>query len=99
MALTSMLSFAQLPDNPAPQPSAVTKWHELHEQPRHRIWFVRHPLATEMIVLGAAGALIMHYKWPHSCATKIDGVPYSGTPPCPKSCEGPGDCYWGGTTK
>lgn len=36
------------------------------------------------IVAGAAAGIAIGFVTRSSCPNKIDGVPYSGTPPCPK---------------
>jgi len=55
----------------------------------------KHPKATAIIVSAAIAIPVgikLGYQAP--CKSYYSGVPYNGTPPCPKSCEGPGDCYW-----
>jgi hypothetical protein len=69
-----------------------TEWHTL-PPPKHHNWFYRHPLLTSAIIVGAVGGIVASTRqW--GCPSHIDGYPYDGTPPCPKSCEADG-CYWG----
>lgn len=44
----------------------------------------KHPVITGAVVgLGAGAVLAVRQNKHNSCPTSIDGVPYSGTPPCP----------------
>lgn len=61
---------------------------------KHHNWFYRHPVITGAVA-GGTFALIWGLTHTNSCPSYINGIPYNGTKPCPKSCEGPGDCYWG----
>jgi hypothetical protein len=108
IALTAIRACAQdsLPDAPSAVKrqdcglkSPCPEWHLDHAIPavkRHN-WFYRHPVATAAIVVGIAGGIVAATRqW--GCPNKIDGYPYDGTPPCPKSCEADG-CYWGPGTR
>lgn len=56
-------------------------------------WVRRHPLLLEGIGLSVAAGIFFYKTWPQRCPSDVDGYPYNGTPPCPKSCESDG-CYW-----
>lgn len=56
----------------------------------------RHPKLTALTIGAAAGLAIGLATYQKPCPHYIDGFGYDGTRPCPKSCEGPGDCYWPG---
>lgn len=92
LCLASCRAQVSLPDAPTPQPTHVYKdgYSSVHHS-----WPRRHAFALEMIGLGVAAGVFFYKTWPERCASKIDGFPYDGTPPCPTSCEADG-CYWPG---
>jgi hypothetical protein len=90
----------ELPDAPKPVPAYAPQ--EPHILPyytvlpeKHRSWAYRHRTPLWILGSGAVAAGIVLATRQHGCPHYINGVGYDGTPPCPKSCEGPGDCYWG----
>jgi hypothetical protein len=93
--------FAQeVPDAPkpapvyAPQEPHILPYYTVLPAPKHHNWAYRHPIIVGAIAGGTFG-LVWGLTHTNSCPSYINGVPYNGTKPCPKSCEGPGDCYWG----
>ena len=95
LALNGLQTAAQstLPDAPLPQ-SHRTGWHELKASaPKRHNWFYRHPVLLGLIAGGTIGTVVAIKQY-HTCSHRIDGFPYDGTYPCPKSCDGPGVCYW-----